>query len=184
MALAWVLRQNITRDMCGPDFTILWRAIIMTSTYLQEVIKQSRNFACTKCKHQNRWRSYVNQLMSAECFEDAKLCKGTKYLQSCLDIIKLIFRLQPFQAKQSLSVYGCTVPSVAGSNLRMYLEERNDRGAAPGDGKPKPTALPKAAWSSTAESRAENHQGIEWKSKRTVPDFTRERGKDWGYHNR
>lgn len=45
--------------------------------------------------------------MFAECFEDAKHCKGTKYLQSCLDIIKLIFKLQPFQAKQSLSVYGC-----------------------------------------------------------------------------
>lgn len=131
--------------MCGPDFTILRRAIIMTSTYLREVIKQSRNFACTKCKHQNRWRSYVNQLMFAECFEDAKHCKGTKYLLSCLDIIKLIFRLQPFQAKQSLSVYGCTVPSVAGSNLRIYLQERNNRGAAPGDGKLKPTAPAKAA---------------------------------------
>lgn len=83
--------------------------------------------------------------MFVECFEDAKLCKGSKYLQSCLDIIKLIFRLQPFQAKQSLSVYVCTVPSVAGSNLRMYLQERNNRGAAPGDGKPKPIALSKAA---------------------------------------
>lgn len=74
----------------------------MTATYLQEVIKQSRNFACTKCKHQNRWHSYVNRLMFAECFEDAKHYKGTKYLQSCLDIIKLIFRLQPFQAKQCM----------------------------------------------------------------------------------
>lgn len=83
--------------------------------------------------------------MFAECFEDAKLCKGTKYLQSCLDIIKLIFRSQPFQAKQSLSVYGCTAPSVAASNLRMHLQERNNRGAAPGDGKPKPTAPAKAA---------------------------------------
>lgn len=83
--------------------------------------------------------------MFAECFEDAKLCKGTKYLQSCLDIIKLIFRLQPFQGKQSLSVYGCTVPSVAGSSPRMYLQERNSTGAAPGDGKPKPTAPAKAA---------------------------------------
>lgn len=40
--------------------------------------------------------------MFAECFEDAKHYKGTKYLQSCLDIIKLIFRLQPFQAKQCM----------------------------------------------------------------------------------
>lgn len=160
----------------------------MTSTYLQEVIKQSRNFACTKCKHQNRWRSYVNQLMSAECFEDAKLCKGTKYLQSCLDIIKLIFRLQPFQAKQSLSVYGCIAPSIAGSSLGIFLaipllQERNSRGAAPGDVKTKPPVPAKAAWSSTAESRAEYHQGIRWKSKCTIPDFTRETGEDWGCHN-
>lgn len=42
--------------------------------------------------------------MFAERFEDAKRCEGTKYLQSCLDIIKLILRLQPFQAKQCLSV--------------------------------------------------------------------------------
>lgn len=43
----------------------------MTATYLREVIKQSRNFACTKCKHQNSWHSYVNQVMLAERFEDA-----------------------------------------------------------------------------------------------------------------
>lgn len=58
--------------------------------------------------------------MSAECFEDAKRYKGTKYLQSCLDIIKLIFRLQPFQAKQCLSVYVCTAPSVTRSYLKIY----------------------------------------------------------------
>lgn len=156
MALAWVLRQNVTVDMHGPDFPILWKAIIMTATYLQEVIKQSRNFACTKCKHQNRWRSYVNQLMFAERFEDAKRCEGTKYLQSCLDIIKLILRLQPFQAKQCLSVCVCSVLSATGSDLKMHWWGRGIRWAS-GDLKHEPAATAKAARGSTAEFQAKYH---------------------------